>query len=225
MKVLILVEGYTEEQFIKIVLSPHFEQKGIFLTPTIITTKETVAGKYHKGGVTTYRHFSDHMKKLLEDTNAVAVSMMIDLYRLPQDFPGVGDPYQDKGVDRAKRIENCLKQEFEDDRFIPYLSVYEFEALLFSNPDEYAVKRKEISSILKKFHNNPEMINDNSPPSKHLKHFFSSNVKSYEKIGDGLILAGKIGLESMRDRCPHFNEWIKSLERAKPERLKRMTSQ
>ena len=144
MKVLILVEGYTEEQFIKTVLSPHFERKGIFLTPTIITTKSTVAGKDHKGGVTTYRHFSYHMKKLLGDTNAVAVSMMIDLYRLPQDFPGVEDSYQDKGVDRAKRIECELKKKFPDNRFIPYLSVYEFEALLFSNPGEYAMKRKEI---------------------------------------------------------------------------------
>ena len=70
------------------------------------------------------------------------------------------------------------------------------------------------------------MINDNSPPSKRLKHFLSSDVKTYEKIGDGLILAGKIGLESMRDRCPHFNEWIESLEgRGRPEGLKRMTSQ
>ena len=86
MKVLILVEGYTEEQFIKTVLSPHFERKGIFLTPTIITTKSTVAGKDHKGGVTTYRHFSNDMKNLLRDTNATAVSMMIDLYRTTSRF-------------------------------------------------------------------------------------------------------------------------------------------
>ena len=225
MKVLILVEGQTEEQFIKIVLSPHFEGKGIFLTPTIITTRSTVSGKDHKGGVTTYRHFSNDMKNLLRDTNATTVSMMIDLYELPRDFPGVGDLDQDKGVDKAKHIENCLKKKFQDNRFIPYLSVYEFEALLFSNPDEYASKRKDISSILGECDNNPERINDNSPPSKRLEHLKPFS-RTYNKVRDGLILAGKIGLESMRDRCAHFNEWIESLEgRARPEGLKRMTSQ
>ena len=225
MKALILVEGQTEEQFIKTVLSPHFEQKGIFLTPTIITIKRTLAGKDHKGGVTTYQYFLRDMRNLLEDRSATAVSMMIDLYRLPKGFPGAKGTKKVNGLERAKRIECELKKKFPDDRFIPYLSVYEFEALLFSNPDEYRAERKDISSILKKFNNNPETINDKSPPSKRLEHLKPFS-RTYNKVRDGLILAGKIGLEKMRGRCSHFNEWIESLEgRGRSEGLKRMTSQ
>jgi hypothetical protein len=32
------------------------------------------------------------------------------------------------------------------------------------------------------------------------------------KTVDGIIAAQKIGLESMQQKCPHFNDWIEKLE-------------
>lgn len=35
----------------------------------------------------------------------------------------------------------------------------------------------------------------------------------YEKVLDGPVIIGKIGLEKIRKECAHFNHWIKALEK------------
>ena len=54
-RVLVLVEGQTEEGFINEVLRPHLAPRRIWLIPTILTTKRTKSGPYFKGGVTSYQ--------------------------------------------------------------------------------------------------------------------------------------------------------------------------
>ncbi len=53
-KVLILVEGQTEETFVKQVLSPYLNRFDIFIIPTIIVTKRVKIGADFKGGVPEY---------------------------------------------------------------------------------------------------------------------------------------------------------------------------
>ena len=53
-KVLVLVEGQTEEKFIKEVLAPSLSARRIWLIPTIIVTKRTGSSPAHKGGISTY---------------------------------------------------------------------------------------------------------------------------------------------------------------------------
>jgi len=87
-RVLISVEGQTEETFIRDVLSSHFEPLGIYLIPMLVTTKVVKDGSNFKGGMTSYGKIKRDLLRLLNDRDAVAVTTMYDLYELPKDFPG-----------------------------------------------------------------------------------------------------------------------------------------
>ncbi len=58
---------------------------------------------------------------------------MFDLYALPDDFPGyeaakaIGEPYA-----RVAALETAFAEAINDSRFIPYIQLHEFEALLFA---------------------------------------------------------------------------------------------
>ena len=49
-RVLILVEGQTEERFVKDVLGPAFWAKELFFHPTLLVTKRVKDGPNFKGG-------------------------------------------------------------------------------------------------------------------------------------------------------------------------------
>lgn len=100
-------------------------------------------------------------------------------------------------------------------RFIPYIQLHEFEALLFSNiaifkenftNDEldFSVLEKAVKSV-----DSPEEINNDptTAPSERLK----SAVKGYDKVVYGACLASDIGLMTIREKCVLFNEWIENL--------------
>jgi len=65
---------------------------------------------------------------------------MIDFYALPSDFPNcdacahLRDPYQ-----RVACVEKALADDIKYHRFIPYIQLHEFEALIFADPS----KRKQ----------------------------------------------------------------------------------
>lgn len=100
-------------------------------------------------------------------------------------------------------------------RFIPYMAIHEFEALLFSNTAIVAealnVDENEITSILHEC-GEPEAIN-NSPstaPSKRLDTL--SPHKKFPKTTVGIMIARKIGIQEIREKCPLFNSWLQHLE-------------
>ena len=214
-RVLILAEGQTEERFIKDVLNPHFMQMEILLIPRIATTKRVKNGPDFKGGITNYQKVATDVRLLLGDTDATAITTFIDYYGLPSDFPGMASRPPGSPFDRADHVEAIWKNETADLRFHPYLMVHEFEALLFSKPDE-------ISSAL---HNNgalsqleqvrasfatPEEINDNpiTAPSKRILNI----LPGYNKVVNGPTVARRIGLQSIREKCTHFNDWLNWIE-------------
>ncbi len=57
---------------------------------------------------------------------------------------------------------------------------------------------------------NPEDINDvpNTSPAERIKRILPHYIKDIS----GIIVAQHIGLEKMREKCPHFHEWIKNIE-------------
>ena len=61
-QVLILVEGQTEERFIKQVLMPYLQLKGVFITPVIIKSKRTKQGTSFKGGLSSYTIFKKEIE-------------------------------------------------------------------------------------------------------------------------------------------------------------------
>jgi hypothetical protein len=214
-RVLISVEGQTEETFIRDVLNNHFERLDIYLIPTLITTKVVKDGPNFKGGMTNYGRIKRDLLRLLNDRDAIAVTTMYDLYELPGDFPGYNNrppqPY-----DKVRHLEESFANDIGNPRFKPYLQLHEFEAFLFVAPDitaqELELNNNQLSAIaqIRTLFATPEEINDNpnTAPSKRIANIYNS----YDKTFDGPFVTSSVGLNQLRSACPHFNEWIEWLE-------------
>ncbi len=215
-KALILVECPTEESFVKFVLSPHLIQRGVFPNPIIIRTKPPQGSNpAFRGGRTTWSKIKKFLLNLLNDSSASLVTTMLDYYGRPSDFPGNACLPGGSCFDRVRYLEDACRMEIGQHRFLPYLSLHEFEALLFSSPEQIAVRfpdenrGPEITAIKAQF-NSPEEINDDpaNAPSKRIERLYPQ----YRKRVDGPIIAQNITLDLIRSECRHFNEWLIKLE-------------
>jgi len=211
-RVLILVEGQTEERFANGILSPYFASKRVVLKPVLIFTRKLSTGKRSKGGTIRYAEFKKQIQRLLGDSSAVCVSTLIDYYGLPEDFPGRSNASGITTQDKALSVENAICKDIDTLKFKPHLSVHEHEALLFSKPqilaDKLSVPLAKIENIPR--YATPEEINDSptTSPSRRLKEIYPG----YTKVVFGYEIAMAIGLDAMRGKCPHFNDWVTMLE-------------
>jgi len=214
-KILILVEGQTEEQFTKDILVPVLLAKEIILVPVIIETKEVKSGPNFKGGINSYKKIKKDLLKLLGDTHAVAVTSMIDFYGLPSDFPlysQTGDCYS-----KVIAAEEAFLKDICNDRFIPYLQLHEFEGILFTSPEDISrtmdtsgKTTPQLAEIRNRYHS-PEEIDEgpSTHPSKRIEKLFPN----YNKPFHGSLIASRIGIKQILDNCPHFHQWIEKLEK------------
>ncbi len=224
-KVLILVEGQTEEKFVKTVLEPYLARINIYPVPIIIITKYVKSGPDFKGGITAYRKVQGHLNSLLNDSSATAITTMFDYYGLPNDFPGRRSAHGTDCYQKVRNVEKAFSEDVNHERFIPYLQLHEFEGLLFSSPTEIA-KRFEneettkYGNLLKKLQSirdnfkTPEEINDDIDTCPHKR--IEKLIPRYGKVLFGSIIASNIGLDIIRKECPHFNEWLAKIESLRP---------
>lgn len=143
---------------------------------------------------------------------------MIDYYGLPEDAPGMKTrPPGVTAVERVRHVEDGIFQDLGSPaHFAPFLALHEFEAWLYSDievtasvmlaPDKVQELRQAVGGL------NPEEINEGieSAPSKRLLRVFPA----FRKALHGPTAAKRMGLDAIRSRCPHFNEWMKRLEQA-----------
>jgi len=210
-RVHVLVEGQTEETFVNRVLRSHFWPLGVYPCP------RQLGKPGHYPGIVEYpRARADILATLKEDAVSFCTTMF-DYYAMPESWPGretaAGDP---EVIERAimAGISSAMGERFDPARFIPYMQMHEFEALLFSDPKVLAAglelpDETQIQQIRDQFLS-PEEIDDSrqTAPSKRIERLNSS----YNKVVDGFLIAQKIGLEVMRAECPHFNAWLGQLE-------------
>ena len=144
---------------------------------------------------------------------------MFDLYALPKDFPkydesrSFSDPCK-----KVAFLEAALMEDIASPRFIPYIQLHEYEALLLASPSTFSCffekHEREIANLEKmaRMFQSPELIDDGSftAPSKRITKEFPGYLKS--KAMAGPIIAKNIGLEVIRSKCLHFNEWLRKLE-------------
>lgn len=216
-RVHIICEGQTEEMFVKELLAPIFLAKGLLLVPAL------VGRPGHKGGNFKFERLQADVKNRLLGERTAYCTTFFDYYGLPQSFPG--KDIHDSQVDivtKATRVQNAMTTELTRligvdamRRFIPFVQMYEFEALLFSDPDAFArgVDREHLSQSLTQIANqfsSPEYIN-NSPqtaPSKRIELL----MPGYEKPLMGTLAALEVGLDVMRQKCLLFDDWLNRLE-------------
>lgn len=215
------VEGQTEQAFAMEVLQTHLASFDVFLhAPRLTGLHSRRRGRIPTGGMLgTFAHaMRDIRTWMLEDRSSDArFSMMVDLYSLPSDFPGyehgIGLP---TGGQQATAMEAALAQSLGDPRFIPYLQVHEFEALVLSDPSRiggvYEVAGAEISALCRECAAFPTPEDINHGPESHPKKRIARRAPTYDENVAGPLLAGDIGLEALRSKCPHFGAWLTRLE-------------
>lgn len=143
-------------------------------------------------------------------------AIMLDYYGLPADFPGMDSRPSGDPLLRVRHVEAALKAHFDGEQdFLPYLSLHGFEALLFASTDELPraltapAKAVEFAAIRAGF-KTPEDINER--PRQTPSYRIGAIFPAYRKKFHGPTTARRIGLDTLRGECPHFNEWITALE-------------
>ena len=215
--VYIICEGRTEVRFVKSVLAPVLGSQGLYLYPIRIGRKN------RKGGNFTFDRLRTNVRDQLNSNRASYCSTLFDYYGLPPSFPGKqrasslselsakAQAIQDEMLDELGRTvtEEPLQ------RFIPYIQMHEFEALMFSEPATFADaigrpdRRDAFVEIRRKF-KTPEHIDDSpvTAPSKRIL----ALIPDYEKPLMGETATKAIGLRRIRQECPLFDAWLKTLE-------------
>lgn len=207
----LLVEGQTEETFVRELLVPHYARMDIYLTAIIASTSPS-----HKGGVVSYAKVRPQIERLCKQDADAVISTMFDLYALPGDFPGKNGAEwarQKNGAEKAALIERDMARDIGLRNFIPYIQVHEFEALLFVEPQRFAdwAEPLAVDTLTKaRTSTAPEDINDDprTAPSKRIL----AAMPAYQKPVHGPLIAGDIGLDAMRAACPHFAQWLAQLD-------------
>lgn len=216
----ITTEGPTESHFVRNVLFKHLLPYNVFCCHRSVLTSK----KYHKrGGMTTYAKAKNDIQQWMnsDKSDEVRFTTMFDYYALPNDFPGYDDAQKlSNPYDKVKYIEEEFAKDMDDNRFIPYIQLHEFEALLFSNLDvlllEYKDKNKEIANLKTvlsqpPYDNNPELINDKKETSP--SHRIIAQIPEYQKVSSGSLITDLISIEILRSKCKHFDEWLTKLEK------------
>lgn len=218
----LFAEGQTEQTFADNLIKPHLAQYQVFMHNPVLIAHARKKGRVHRGGGRNYTPMKNDIMRFLkqEQSSDVFFTTMIDLYAIHPDFPGLAeaelmrqDPFR-----RVEFLEQKFAEDIDDQRFIPYIQLHEYEAYLFSDPAcfEYlsAGSTQEIEALqtVASQYQTPELINDGqqTAPSKRIMAQFPDYGKAKSTFGPQL--AERIGLQVIRSNCPHFNEWLSKLE-------------
>ena len=203
MRLAIVVEGRTEEEFVKGLIAPELQRLGITPQPILLD-----------GNVSTHRVAAE-MARLYWDFDSV--SSFVDYYGFkdkknesPEALQGVIDG----------QVRKLIRQKHNKSRIFSYVQKHEFEGLLFSDTEAFDRLYGETKQFGKTLENirsqfdTPEDINDNlqTAPSKRI----AAIIRGYQKVIDGALVAMEIDLSTIRVECPCFDAWVSRLEALGP---------
>ena len=202
----ISVEGPTEEEFFKDVLTTHLRSHGIEAQPVLLGRAR---GHSVGGGSVSVERLASEMAHLYRSFDVV--TSLVDFYG----FRGKRDKTAEE-LEALVREEVQRKIGCDQNRVLPYVQKHEFEGLLFSDVCAFSVlvdapfKSVDLLGDIRVGFATPEDINDNTAtaPSRRIKEV----IPRYRKRLHGPLVATEIGLGAIRAECPRFNQWITSLE-------------
>lgn len=215
------VEGETEADFATNILTPHLASFDVFLFPPRYSgLVRRRSGRIPRGGLkSTFLHtLSDMRDWMKEDRHEDArFTMMIDLYSIPSDFPGfeLAKLYH-TGATMAESLCKALANELGDQRFVPYIQVYEFEALVLVEPERIKKYCNVSDNVIRRLthecdqFSSPEEIDGGT--HSHPKFRIKKRIPKYRENLFGHQIIRDIGLHKIRQRCPSFGKWLTTLE-------------
>lgn len=214
----VFVEGQTEQTFADTVLKPHLAKFGLYMHNPVLIAHARRKGKVHRGGGKSFQAMQNDINRFLkqESGHDVYFTTMIDLYALHNAFPGREEAGKLKSDPHkwVKALETSWSNSTNDNRFLPFIQLHEYEAYLFADVSQFQLfyqhsksKIKALQMIIEQFAS-PELIDDgpNTAPSKRIIKEFPEY--EYSKTTVGPQLAELIGLPNIRAVCPHFDAWL-----------------
>jgi len=223
-RLLIHVEGVTEETFVNVLLGAYLAPRGYeSISARIIGNARQ---RSRRGGIRPWIAVKkDIVRHLKEDQRCISTTM-VDYYGMPSSgdkgWPGRATAPSLPIADKAPAIEDALLNDvsleigdLNSSRFVPFVVMHEFEGLLFSDcvAFAHAVGLPKIEAALQAIRDEfrtPEEIDDSpeTAPSKRIE----ALISGYQKPLFGVLAALEIGLEKIRQACPHFRAWLDKLE-------------
>lgn len=198
----IVVEGPTEQEFVRNVLAGHLLGRDMAVVPTLVGSN---------GGDVTIERLSSGMVRLFYPFDFV--SSLVDFYGFRDRNGATVDDLENR-INAA--VDLKIARSWDRSRVFAYVQQYEFEGLLFSDVNAFAALPGVADSIVPALaairgqFPSPEDINDgpDTAPSKRIANL----ITGYSKVVDGLRVADVIGLDTIRAQCPRFSRWVARLE-------------
>ncbi|MET8157760.1 DUF4276 family protein [Sphaerisporangium sp. NPDC005289] len=207
----ILCEGQTEETVTREVIEPYLQRTDLFVTRSIFTTKRPAGGASHKGGLSTWGKLDAEIRLLLRDSSITVLTTLLDYYGLPADVPGMATRPPGSPYDRVCYVERAMTEAVGDHRFVPHLVLHEIEAWVLLGHEalgeltgDAALANAAKAIVIDA--QGAELVNDGAAtaPSKRLLRLYPR----YRKTSDGPLVIAEIGIDAIRNACPHADAWF-----------------
>ncbi len=221
-EIVAIVEGETEQTFVRDQLASHLGSLGAAIWAVL-------PGRHrNRGGIKKWDVAKQDIIRTLKEGRYCTT--MFDYYAMPESWPGRTESKALPWDERAAHVEAriladvvaTLGADFNPRQLIPYVQLHEFEALTFAETKEMAAVLAPIHpflgerSLADRFQEildekgHPEAINDghDTCPSRRI----TGIVPAYRKRTNGPIITQRIGLATIRARCDHFADWLAKLE-------------
>ena len=221
MNLIVYVEGVSEEMFVNRQLRPHLQSYGWSrVTPIGVATSLTPNGK--RGGLVNWQAVEQDLRALFGQYPGpdYRFTTLWDFYETPDSFPGFAQARAiAPGKDRAAVVEAALSAHFGEPRFLPYVQMFEFEALVLAALDGLKELNSSHASALEALQTECERIGDfetiNDGPDTHPARRIEAVLPGFlrTKVDDGPSALRRVGLDSPRRWCPRFNQWLTRLEK------------
>lgn len=223
-RLIILVEGVTEEDFVDALLAPHLLAHG--WTRVAARRMGSSRAREHRHGIKNWTVARTDITRHLQEDGGCCVTTLVDYYSLPatglHSWPGRAAADQQPLAQRGHFVQQALAADvavvlgaYAARRFIPFVVMHKFEALLFSDCEGFSrgIGRPDLAGPFQTIRNgfgSPEEIDDSpeTAPSKRI----AGIIADYNKPVMGIAAALEIGLEAIRRACPHFHSWLERLE-------------
>lgn len=208
-RVCVVCEGQTEVEFVKSCLAPYLLNYQVQIFPSLL---QSPSGRGRGGRVTVERlvKFISHQYHQTD-----RITTLVDFYGF-QDSNGRSRVQLEADIQAGVAAST---KDYNAHFVLPYVQMYEFEGLLFTDPDAFEwvedgwneQSRAALIQVRQAFAS-PEDINNSreTAPSKRILSIFEQGT--YSKTEHGPLIAEAIGIDAIRAQCPQFDAWLMQIQ-------------
>ena len=220
-RLLLYVEGLTEELFVRRVLRRHLAPFQVRVEEPILAVT-THGPRARRGGFVNWPAIEADLRSIFlskPDPN-LRFSTLLDVYAMPPGVPGYPGTAESghRSAQQVGEIESAWSRHFREPRFVPYLQRHEFEALVIANPDALArifpQHREALEQLIRPALAGRTAEDVNDGRTTHPSARLAQAIPEYRerKASYGFFAVAEAGLPSVRARCPRFDAWLRRWE-------------